>query len=90
MQDFNARLITDLSHLKALGRPEGSLPTDVSIKPAHESSGINVLISVAPLIQVVFEALVALVLGIIGASLNAPALKDITWQAEMRERYVVR
>jgi len=54
-----------ISHLKALGRPEGSLPTDI-----------------------VFEALIALVLGIIGASLNAPALKDITWQSEMRERSV--
>ncbi|KAJ6619859.1 magnesium transporter [Mycena sp. CBHHK59/15] len=54
-----------LSHLKAMGRPEGSLPTDI-----------------------VLEALFALVLGIIGASLNAPPLKEITWAAEMRKRSI--
>ncbi|KAJ7130611.1 magnesium transporter [Mycena epipterygia] len=54
-----------LSHLKAMGRPEGSLPLDI-----------------------VLEALFALVLGTIGASLNAPALKEITWAAEMRKRTI--
>jgi len=54
-----------LSHLKALGRPEGSLPADIA-----------------------FEALAALVLGILGASLNAPVLKDITWQSEMKKRSI--
>lgn len=38
--------------------------------------------------QIVFEALTALILGILGASLNAPHLKDITWQSEMKQQYV--
>lgn len=38
--------------------------------------------------QIVFEALTALVIGILGASLNAPPLKDITWQSEMKQRCV--
>ncbi|KAJ6581608.1 magnesium transporter [Mycena capillaripes] len=54
-----------LSHLKAMGRPEGSLPADI-----------------------VLEALLALVLGTLGASLNAPPLKEITWAAEMRKRSI--
>ncbi|KAJ7917488.1 magnesium transporter [Mycena leptocephala] len=54
-----------LSHLKAMGRPEGSLPTDI-----------------------ILEALLALVLGTLGASLNAPPLKEITWAAEMRKRSI--
>jgi len=54
-----------LSHLKALGKPEGSLPADI-----------------------VFEALIALVVGVLGASLNAPPLKDITWQSEMKKRSI--
>jgi hypothetical protein len=36
----------------------------------------------------VFEALAALVLGVLGASLNAPPLKDITWQSEMKKRCI--
>ncbi|KAJ7334234.1 magnesium transporter [Mycena olivaceomarginata] len=54
-----------LSHLKAMGRPEGSLPTDI-----------------------ILEALLALVLGTLGASLNAPSLKEISWAAEMRTRSI--
>ncbi|KAJ7281439.1 magnesium transporter [Mycena rebaudengoi] len=54
-----------LSHLKAMGRPEGSLPLDIII-----------------------EALFALVVGTVGASLNAPPLKEITWAAEMRTRSI--
>jgi len=54
-----------LSRLKALGRPEGSLPIDI-----------------------VVEALVALVLGILGASFNAPELKEITWASEMKKRSI--
>jgi len=54
-----------LSHLKALGRPEGALPRDI-----------------------VVEALVALALGILGASLNAPPLKEITWASEMKKRSI--
>jgi membrane magnesium transporter 1 len=33
------------------------------------------------------ETLLALFLGTLGASLNAPALKEITWAAEMKTRY---
>ncbi|KAG7093616.1 hypothetical protein E1B28_007280 [Marasmius oreades] len=54
-----------LSHLKALGKPEGALPQDV-----------------------ILEAVVGLVLGILGAALNAPPLKGITWASEMRKRSV--
>ncbi|KAH0582971.1 hypothetical protein H2248_010864 [Termitomyces sp. 'cryptogamus'] len=54
-----------LSHLKALGRPEGSLPRSI-----------------------VIETLVGMVLGILGASLNAPQLKEITWASEMRKHTI--
>ncbi|CAL1715248.1 unnamed protein product [Somion occarium] len=52
-----------LSHLKALGRPEGSLPADI-----------------------IAEALVALVIGIIGATVRTPELREITWRSEMKRR----
>ncbi|KAF7309899.1 hypothetical protein MIND_00362200 [Mycena indigotica] len=54
-----------LSHLKAVGRPEGSLPFDI-----------------------ILEALFALVVGTVGASLNAPQLKEISWAAEMQKRSI--
>ncbi|KAG6813843.1 hypothetical protein H0H92_006787 [Tricholoma furcatifolium] len=54
-----------LSHLKALGRPEGVLPQSI-----------------------VFETFIALILGILGASLNASELKEITWASEMRKRTI--
>ncbi|KAK7687801.1 hypothetical protein QCA50_009020 [Cerrena zonata] len=53
----------DLSHLKALGQPEGSLPSDI-----------------------VAEALIALVFGIIGASIRTPELRGTTWRSEMKRR----
>jgi hypothetical protein len=37
-------------------------------------------------LQIVAEALLSLVLGIIGASLKTPALKEITWKSEMKKR----
>ncbi|KAI9458112.1 magnesium transporter [Russula earlei] len=52
-----------VSHMKALGRPEGPLPASI-----------------------VFESLIALFLGIIGACLKAPPLKEITWASEMKTR----
>ncbi|EEB89934.1 hypothetical protein MPER_11921 [Moniliophthora perniciosa FA553] len=58
-------ILHDLSHLKALGKPEGFLPQDI-----------------------VFEAIVGLALGVLGASLSAPALKGITWASEMRKRSI--
>jgi len=54
-----------LSHLKALGRPETSLP-----------------------FSIVLESLLALFLGITGACLKAPALKEITWASEMKTRTI--
>jgi len=54
-----------LSHLKALGRPEGSLPSSI-----------------------VLESLLALFLGIIGACVKAPPLKEITWASEMKTRTI--
>ncbi|KAJ8095229.1 hypothetical protein PM082_010451 [Marasmius tenuissimus] len=38
--------------------------------------------------DIVFEALVGMALGILGATLNAPPLKGITWASEMRKRSV--
>jgi hypothetical protein len=38
--------------------------------------------------QIVLEALVSLLLGITGASLDAPELKEITWASEMKKRLV--
>ncbi|KAG6850757.1 hypothetical protein H0H93_008795 [Arthromyces matolae] len=55
----------DLSHLKALGRPEGFLPQSI-----------------------VLETLAGMVLGILGASLRAPQLKEITWASEMRKHFI--
>ncbi|EPT00988.1 hypothetical protein FOMPIDRAFT_86165 [Fomitopsis schrenkii] len=52
-----------LSYLKALGRPEGSLPQDI-----------------------VFEALAALALGIIGSAIRTPELREVTWRSEMKRR----
>ncbi|KAG1770675.1 hypothetical protein EDD22DRAFT_769838, partial [Suillus occidentalis] len=57
--------LADLSLLKALGKPEGSLPLDI-----------------------VYESILALILGLLGASLNAPPLKDITWASEMKKRTI--
>ncbi|KAF8269796.1 membrane magnesium transporter-domain-containing protein [Lactarius quietus] len=54
-----------LSHLKALGRPETSLPSSI-----------------------VLESLLALLLGIIGACVKAPPLKEITWASEMKTRKI--
>ncbi|KAF4610684.1 hypothetical protein D9613_006990 [Agrocybe pediades] len=54
-----------LSHLKALERPEGSLPQDI-----------------------VLEIFIALFLGIIGACLNTPAFKEISWSSEMRKHKI--
>ncbi|KAH9933395.1 uncharacterized protein B0H18DRAFT_643789 [Fomitopsis serialis] len=52
-----------LSYLKALGRPEGSLPQDI-----------------------VFEALAALILGIVGSAIRTPELREVTWRSEMKHR----
>ncbi|EIW79417.1 hypothetical protein CONPUDRAFT_59951 [Coniophora puteana RWD-64-598 SS2] len=54
-----------LSRLKALNRPEGTLP-----------------------LNAVYESVFALILGILGAALNAPTLKDITWAGEMKKRTI--
>ncbi|KLO17949.1 hypothetical protein SCHPADRAFT_936607 [Schizopora paradoxa] len=52
-----------LSYLKALGKPEGTLPQDI-----------------------VVEVIAAMFIGILGASLNNPQLKEITWRSEMKKR----
>jgi len=51
------------SYLKALGRPEESLPQDV-----------------------VFEAIAALVLATVGATIRSPELREVTWRSEMKHR----
>ena len=73
----------DLSHLKALGRPEGTLPTDV------RSFFLTPIISLLNVLQIVIEALIGLALSIVGACLYVNAstpLKEITWASEMRKR----
>lgn len=39
--------------------------------------------------QIVLEAAAALVFGIIGATMRAPALKEVTWRSEMKKRCVL-
>ncbi|KIK99821.1 hypothetical protein PAXRUDRAFT_822361 [Paxillus rubicundulus Ve08.2h10] len=39
-------------------------------------------------LNIVYESVFALILGTLGASLNAPPLKDITWASEMRKRTI--
>jgi len=39
-------------------------------------------------LNIVYECITALALGIIGASLNTPPLKDITWASEMKRRTI--
>ncbi|KAG2338611.1 hypothetical protein BDR05DRAFT_685929 [Suillus weaverae] len=41
-----------------------------------------------PLDKIVYESILALILGLLGASLNAPPLKDITWASEMKKRTI--
>lgn len=38
--------------------------------------------------KIVYESVIALILGTLGASLSAPPLKDITWASEMKKRWV--
>ncbi|KAI0832069.1 hypothetical protein BC628DRAFT_1415531 [Trametes gibbosa] len=52
-----------LSHLKALGRPEGPLPNDI-----------------------VLEAIGALFLAIVGATVRSSHLREVTWRSEMKHR----
>ena len=71
-----------MSHLKALGKPEGSLPNDVRIPceayipKAHAPA------------QIIVEAVVALALGVLGAVMRVDELKEITWRSEMKKRCV--
>lgn len=39
-------------------------------------------------IDIVIEAMFGMFLGILGASLNAPVLKEITWASEMKKRTI--
>lgn len=73
---------TDYSHLKAFGKPEGSLPLDVgaTLPPRTYTPHTHT--------QIILEALLGLSTGILGASLNAPSLKEVTWSSEMKVRYV--
>lgn len=73
--------MTDLSYLKALGRPEGSIPNDVChpnlLRPnTHSRSS-----------QIIIEAFISLILGTIGATVRTPELREITWRSEMKRRY---
>ena len=36
--------------------------------------------------QIVFEAVAALVLAIVGATVRSPALREVTWRSEMKRR----
>jgi hypothetical protein len=77
----------DLSLLKALGRPEGSIPSSVCIVLLSSNS---CKVTLFPLYsQIVVESFVALFLGILGACMKAPPLKEITWASEMKTRYAL-
>ncbi|KAI6113038.1 hypothetical protein EDD16DRAFT_1483236 [Pisolithus croceorrhizus] len=39
-------------------------------------------------LNTVYESVLALVLGILGASMNSPSLKNITWASEMKKRTI--
>ncbi|KAH9935077.1 hypothetical protein B0H21DRAFT_711606 [Amylocystis lapponica] len=65
----------DLSHLKALGKPEDTLPPDMRTHAQLSH-------------PLVFEALAALVLVTVGAVLRTPALREVTCRSEMRHRAV--
>lgn len=41
-----------------------------------------------PGVQIIVEALVALVLAVVGATVRSPALREVTWRSEMKRRYV--
>ena len=77
----------DLSHLKALNQLQEdvqSLPLNVckataSVIAHKAHTTLNV--------QIILESALALVTFIIGSTLNAPALKEITWASEMSRRY---
>jgi hypothetical protein len=77
-------LCLDLSVLKAAGKPEHALPLDVR---AFSRTGAWILMS-SYYAQIIVETLVALVLGTVGASLDAPPLREITWASELRTRCV--
>ena len=36
-----------------------------------------------------FEAVAALVLAIVGATVRSPPLREVTWRSEMKRRYVL-
>ena len=73
--------LVDLSHLKAMGRPEGSLPWDVRCQ-------LSPVYPLSTLLQIQAEAFIALILGTLGACLRIPPLKEISWASEMRTRCV--
>ena len=77
----------DLSHLKALGRPEGALPNDVSETTRTLLTDRDITVHSA--FQIVVEAAVSLVLAIIGATIRSPSLREVTWRSEMKRRCVL-
>ena len=70
---------TDLSHLKALGRPEGALPNDVSETMPIELTDRDMTVHSA--FQIVVEAAISLVLAIIGATIRSPSLREVHCEA---------
>ncbi|THG97252.1 hypothetical protein EW026_g4711 [Hermanssonia centrifuga] len=40
-------------------------------------------------VDIIVEALVALVLGTLGATIRTPELREVTWRSEMKKRYVL-
>ena len=77
----------DLSHLKALGRPEGALPNDVSETTRTLLTDRDM--TAYPAFQIVVEAGMSLVLAIIGATIRSPSLREVTWRSEMKRRCVL-
>lgn len=75
----------DLSRLKALGQPQEALPKDVGF-PLHGSTP-STTHRPRNILQIAIETLIGAILGIIGASLYGPPLKQISWASEMRQQY---
>ena len=76
--------ILDLSTEKALSRPSSSLPTSVSVWLKTQPYLKRYLKLTR--IQIVAEALIALIIFLPGTALSMAPLKDVTYRGELSKR----
>ena len=76
--------ILDLSTQKALSRPSSSLPTSVSVWLKTQPY-LNRYTKLTR-IQIVAEALIALIIFLPGTALSMAPLKDVTYRGELSKR----